>query len=85
VQIDRKMRKHGSVAKRRILRFVDIILGDTRLLHALELGNWRESLLRFEVAVVKAGIMDTATCEQLHSGVAIMVRTAPPIARAFMD
>ena len=79
VKMDKKLRKHGSVAKRRILRFVDVILGDTLLLHALELGYWRESLVRVEVAIVKAGITDAATCEQLHNAVSIMVRAAPPM------
>lgn len=73
VQIAKKFRKHGSIAKRRILRFVDIVLGDTRLLHALELGDWKLALSRFEVAVVKAGITDGATCDQLHKGVVMMV------------
>ena len=72
-QIENRMRKHGSVIKRRILRFVDIILGDTVLLHSVELGFWRESLARVEAAIVKAGITDAATCEQLHNGLSIMV------------
>lgn len=72
-QIENRMRKHGSVIKRRILRFVDIILGDTVLLHSVELGFWRESLARVEAAIVKAGITDGPTCEQLHNGLSIMV------------
>ena len=72
-QIENRMRKHGSIIKRRILRFVDIILGDTVLLHSVELGFWRESLARVEAAIVKAGITDAATCEQLHNGLSIMV------------
>ena len=83
VQIGRKLRKHGSVAKRRILRFVDIILGDTLLLHALELGHWRESTSRIELAIVKAGILDAASCEKLHNGIALMVSAAPFIITSF--
>lgn len=68
-----KLKKHGDVAKRRILRFVDIVLGDTQLLNALEMGDWRMALLRFESAIVKANITDAETCEQLHKGVVLMV------------
>lgn len=75
VQIAKKFRKHGSIAKRRILRFVDIILGDTQLLHALELVDWRQALARLEIAIVKSCILDAATCEQLHKGLLLMVRS----------
>jgi hypothetical protein len=85
VQIGRKLRKHGSVAKRRILRFVDIILGDTQLLHALELGHWSESTSRIELAIVKAGITDAASCEKLHSGIALMVSAASFIVTNFNE
>jgi len=78
VQITKKFRKHGSIAKRRILRFVDIVLGDTRLLHALELGDWRQALSRFEAAIVKASITDAATCEQLHKGAMMMYKNLAP-------
>ncbi len=78
VQIAKKLRKHDSIAKRRLLRFVDIILGDTQLLHALELVDWRQTLSRLEVAIVKSGIIDEATCEQLHRGVLMVVRFALP-------
>jgi len=75
VQVAKKFRKHDSIAKRRILRFVDIILGDTQLLHALELVDWRQALSRLEVAIVKSGIIDNAACEQLHRGVLMVVRS----------
>jgi hypothetical protein len=73
VQIAKKFKKHDNIAKRRILRFVDIILGDTQLLHALELVDWRQALSRIEIAIVRSGIIDDATCEQLHRGVLMMV------------
>jgi len=79
VQITKKFRKHGSIAKRRILRFVDIVLGDTRLLHALELGDWRQASSRLEVAIVKAGITDAATCDQLHKGAVMMYKNLAPL------
>jgi len=68
-----KLRKHGTVAKRRLLRFVDICLGDTLLLPALELGDWKTALTRFEDAIVKSEIADKKTCEQLRKGVKILV------------
>ena len=76
VQIGKKFKKHGSIAKRRLLRFVDIVLGDTRLLHALELGDWKLALSRLEVAIVKAGVTDAATCDQLHKGAVMMVSSS---------
>jgi hypothetical protein len=69
----RKLSKHGTVAKRRLLRFVDICLGDTLLLPALELGDWKTSILRFEASIVKSEIADKKTCEQLRKGVKILV------------
>lgn len=68
-----KLRKHGTIAKRRLLRFVDICLGDTLLLPALELGDWKTALLRFEAAIVKSDIADKKTCEQLRKGIKILV------------
>jgi len=78
VQIAKKFRKHGNIAKRRILRFVDIVLGDTQLLHALELGDWKKSWSRLEKAIVQAHITDATTCEQLHKGVAMMHKNLAP-------
>ena len=68
-----KLRKHGTIAKRRLLRFVDICLGDTLLLPALEVGDWKTALLRFEAATVKSEIADKKTCEQLRKGFKILV------------
>lgn len=73
-KIAKKMKKHSNIAKKRTLSFVDIVLGDTMLLHALERGDWRQSLLRVEYALVKASITDEATCEQLHKGALLLVR-----------
>ena len=68
-----KLSKHGTIAKRRLLRFVDICLGDTLLLPALELGDWKTALLRSEAAIVKSEIADQKTCEQLRKGIKILV------------
>lgn len=73
-KIAKKMKKHSDIAKKRILSFVDVILGDTLLLHALERGDWRQALLRVERALVKASITDEATCQQLHKGAILLVR-----------
>lgn len=78
VQIAKKFRKHDSIAKRRILRFVDIVLGDTQLLHALELVDWKQALSRLEVAIVKSGIIDDTTRAQLHRGALLVVRSSLP-------
>ena len=73
VQIAKRLRKQGSIAKRRLLRFFDCALGDTQLLQALELGDWKKAIFRVEVAIVKAEITDASTCEQLHRGAIMMV------------
>ncbi|KAL7542915.1 hypothetical protein ACHAXR_012357 [Thalassiosira sp. AJA248-18] len=78
VQIAKKFRKHGSIAKRRLLRFVDIVLGDTQLLHSLELGDWKKALSRIEHAIVMADITDAATCEQLHKGAVMLYKNLAP-------
>ena len=72
-QITKKFKKHGSIAKRRLLRFVDIVLGDTQLLQSLELGDWRKAMSRIEKAIVMANITDQATVDQLHKGAVMMV------------
>ena len=72
-KIAKKMKKHSDTAKKRVLCFVDKILGDTLLLHALERGDWRQSLLRVEYALVKASITDEVTCGQLHKGAILLV------------
>lgn len=74
VRLAKRFKKHGNVAKKRILRFVDIILSDTQLLFALELGDWRKALARLEDSVVKASITDATTVEQMHKGISMMVR-----------
>ena len=61
VRLAKRFKKHGNVAKKRILRFVDIILSDTQLLFALELGDWRKALARLEVSIVKARVTDAST------------------------
>ena len=79
VRLAKRFKKHGNVAKKRILRFVDIILSDTQLLFALELGDWRKALARLEVSIVKARVTDATTVEQMHKGLAMMVRLGPSL------
>jgi hypothetical protein len=71
----KKLKKHSDIAKKRVLSFVDIVLGDTALLHSLERGDWKLSLSRLEYALVKSNITDQATCEQLHRGFVLLVRS----------
>jgi len=77
-KIRKKLRKHGDTAKKRILRFVDIVLSDTNLLRSLETGDWRQAVARFEVAIIKAKITDAETCEQLHRGILLMSKNLAP-------
>ena len=77
-RMERKFKRHGNVAKRRILHFVDVVLSDTQLLHALELGNWSKAMSRFEMAIVKAEITDASTCDQLHKGAVMMYKNLAP-------
>lgn len=78
VRLAKRFKKHGNVAKKRILRFVDIILSDTQLLFALELGDWRKALTRLEVSIVKASVTDATTVEQMHKGIAMMYKNLAP-------
>lgn len=52
-----RMEKQGRKAKVRTLKFVDIILGDERLLFALEQGEWTQCATRLEIAFVKSQII----------------------------
>ncbi|KAL9189680.1 hypothetical protein ACHAXT_009355 [Thalassiosira profunda] len=78
VQVAKRFKKQGSIAKRRLLRFVDRVLGDTQLLQALELGDWKKAVSRLEAAIVNAGITDAETCQQLHKGAVLMYKNLAP-------
>jgi hypothetical protein len=62
--IAQRMEKQGRRAKIRVLKFVDTILGDERLLLAMEQGEWDQCALRLESAIIHARILDEKGLEQ---------------------
>lgn len=57
IGIAQRMEQQGRKAKIRVLKFVDRILGDERLLLSLEHGEWDKCLARLEIALVEAEII----------------------------
>ena len=53
-----RMEKQGRRAKARLLMFADTLLGDERLLFALEQGDWDKCAIRLEMALVKSKIVE---------------------------
>jgi len=60
--IARRMEQQGRKAKIKVLRFADSILLDEVFLNCLCQGEWEQCLLRIEYSLVKAKIMDEASC-----------------------
>ena len=56
--IAQRMEKQGRKAKIRVLQFVDTIVGDEKLLFAMEQGDWYSCLGRIEIALVKSKVID---------------------------
>ncbi|KAL7560709.1 hypothetical protein ACA910_021439 [Epithemia clementina (nom. ined.)] len=56
--IAQRMEKQGRRAKARLLKFADTLLGDERLLFALEQGDWDRCAIRLELALVKSKIIE---------------------------
>ena len=56
----------------------EILVKDEKLLHALEHGNWDECFSRVERDVVKAKIVDTATCTQFHEKFLLIYNSLAP-------
>ena len=56
--IANRMEHQGRKAKVRVLKFVDTILGDERLLFAMEQGEWDRCLARVEIALVEAEVIE---------------------------
>jgi hypothetical protein len=56
--IKQRMESQGRKAKIRLLRFVDYVLSDERLLIALEQGDWGQCGNRLEFALLKAKIVE---------------------------
>ena len=55
--IAQRMEKQGRRAKTRVLRFVDTVLGDEKLLFAMEQGEWDQCISRVELALIKSSIV----------------------------
>ena len=60
--IARRMEQQGRKAKIKVLRFADSILMDEVFLNSLCAGQWEQCLLRIEDSLVKAKIIDEASC-----------------------
>ena len=60
--IAHRMEQQGRKAKIKVLRFADSILGDEIFLNSLCQGEWKQCLLRIEDSMVKAKIIDEASC-----------------------
>jgi hypothetical protein len=56
--IANRMEHQGRKAKVRVLKFVDAILSDERLLFAMEQGEWDRCLARVEIALVEAEVIE---------------------------
>jgi hypothetical protein len=61
-----RMEYHGNKAKVRILRFVDAVLSDERLMVALERDDWQTSIDRVEDALVKSKLLEEASRVHIH-------------------
>lgn len=79
--IAERMERQGNRAKAKILRFVDIVLVDERLLQGLEHGEWEVCLDRLEVDLVKARIVDEKNRQYYHKTVAFICKQLAPKTR----
>ena len=61
-----RMEQHGKKAKVRILRFVDVVLSDERLMAALERDDWETSIERVEDALVKSKLLEEESRAHIH-------------------
>jgi hypothetical protein len=53
-----RMEQQGKKAKARVVRFVDSVLGDERLLFALEQGDWDRCVRQLEAALIHSSIIE---------------------------
>lgn len=72
--IAQRMEKQGRRAKARVLKFADTLLGDERLLLALEQGDWDKCALRVELAFVKAKIVEKENLVYYRKAVTFALR-----------
>uniref|UniRef100_A0A7S2A1I7 Uncharacterized protein n=1 Tax=Ditylum brightwellii TaxID=49249 RepID=A0A7S2A1I7_9STRA len=76
--IAERLEKQGNQAKIRVLRFVDIIIVDDRLLQSIELRDWRQCISRLENAAVRANMIDAESCAQCHKSIVTIYNTLAP-------
>eukprot|EP00978_Attheya_sp_CCMP212_P000464 scaffold907_cov55-Attheya_sp.AAC.8 len=73
-----RIERHGSKTKIRLLRFVDLVLLDTRLVQSLELGEWEQCVARLEVALIRAELIDETSCVQYHQAAVYIYNSLHP-------
>jgi len=61
-----RIEQQGKKAKVRILRFVDVVLSDERLMAALERDDWETSIDRVEDALVRSKLLDESSRVHIH-------------------
>ena len=76
--IAERIEKHGNKAKIRIIRLVDILVSDEKLLLGLERGEWDICLAQLEQAFVQAGIIDEESRENYHRTIKFMMSHFSP-------
>ena len=76
--IAERVQKHGNRAKVLIIRLVDIIVSDEKLLLALEHGEWDTCIARLEEALVQARIIDEESRENYHKTIEFVINHFTP-------
>lgn len=61
-----RLEQQGKKAKVRILRFVDIVLSDERLIYSLDREDWETSIDRVEDALVKSKLLEVESRVSIH-------------------
>ena len=72
--IAQRMEKQGRRAKTKLLRFMDEILQDERMLFSLEQGDWENCGIRLELALVRAKIIQKENLVHYRKAVAFLAR-----------
>ena len=61
-----RLEQQGKKAKVRILRFVDIVLSDERLMYSLDREDWETCIDRVEDALVKSKLLEEESRVSIH-------------------
>ena len=56
--IAQRMEQQGKKAKTKVIKFVDSVLGDERLLIALEQGDWDRCVKQLELALIQSTVLE---------------------------